>query len=401
MRSARLGARSGARLMRWLTSPHYGLPAAAFPPLVITIALVACIGSSEAPSRSPNPSRAATQEPSSAPDEQATGAIVSEKIVEGLEQPVAFTFDAQGRIWTGEKATGRIMIVDPPSEPQLFFTVASVAAEAEQGLIGIALAPGYPDDPFVYVYATRTVDGSLVDQLLRIEDVGGRGRDPEVLFSSPASEFHQHSGGRLLFGPDGNLYLVVGDSLHAELAQDPSSERGKILRFDPAGTAEPAIWASGIRNSFGFAFDPVSGALWETENGPVCNDELNLVPEDANLGWGPSGTCDSGSAPENTNSDGLHPLLPQLWFTPTVAPTGLAFCDDCHLGARNEGALFFGAYKGGALTRVRLSEDRLSVTSQRVVATPSAMVLSLERAPDGSLYYSTYTGIFRLHLAPS
>ena len=76
-------------------------------------------------------------------------------------------------------------------------------------------------------------------------------------------------------------------------------------------------------------------------------------------------------------------------------------CDDCHLGARNEGALFFGAYKGGALTRVRLSEDRLSVTSQRVVATPSAMVLSLERAPDGSLYYSTYTGIFRLHLAPS
>ena len=232
MRSARLGAGIGCPPDAFrATSPHYGLPAVTFSTLVTTIVLVACVGSSEAPSTSADPSRAAGQESSSTSDEQATGVIVSEKIVEGLEQPVAFTFDAEGRIWTGEKATGRIMIVDPPSEPQLFFTVSAVAAEAEQGLIGIALAPGYPEDPFVYVYATRTVDGSLVDQLLRIEDVGGRGRDPEVLFSSPASEFHQHSGGRLLFGPDGNLYLVVGDSLHAELAQDPSSEQGEFLPF--------------------------------------------------------------------------------------------------------------------------------------------------------------------------
>jgi hypothetical protein len=98
VRSAPLGARSGARLMRRFTSPHYGLPAVTFSPLVIIIVLVACIGSSEAPSTSSDPSRAATQEPSSAPDEPATGAIVSEKIVEGLEQPVAFTFDAQGSI---------------------------------------------------------------------------------------------------------------------------------------------------------------------------------------------------------------------------------------------------------------------------------------------------------------
>ena len=124
----------------------------------------------------------------------------------------------------------------------------------------------------------------------------------------------------------------------------------------------------------------------------MCNDEVNVVPEDANLGWGSSGTCDSGSAPQNTNSDGLHPLLPQLWFTPTTAPTGLAFCEQCHLGAISEGALFFGTYKDGSLTRVRLSDDRTEVVGQRVVATPSAMVLSLERGPDGSLYYSTYTG---------
>jgi glucose/arabinose dehydrogenase len=107
-----------------------------------------------------------------------------------------------------------------------------------------------------------------------------------------------------------------------------------------------------------------------------------------------------GEEPEAPNADGPHPLLPQLWFSPTIAPTGLAFCDNCHLGTDSEGALFFGAYKGGALTRVRLSPDRRAVAGSHVVAEPSAMVLSIERAPDGSLYYSTYTGIFRLHLAP-
>jgi aldose sugar dehydrogenase len=325
---------------------------------------------------------------------------VAEKVVEGLAKPVAFTFDGLGRIWAGEKDTGRILVIEPSSQEHLFFTVSSVAAEAEQGLIGIALAPGYPDDPFVYVYVTRTVDGILVDQLLRIEDVGGRGQRPEVILSNPASEFHQHSGGRLLFGPDGHLYLIVGDALHADLAQDPSSERGKILRFGADLSAEPSVWASGIRNSFGFAFDPETGAMWETENGPECNDELNLVPEGANLGWGPSGTCDSGVAPANTNADGPHPVLPQLWFSPTIAPTGVAICDDCHLGTVSEGAVFFGAYNDGSLTRVVLSGDRTAVEDQRVVAHPSSMVLSIERGPDGSLYYSTYTGIYRLHLAP-
>lgn len=366
---------------------------------LITATLAGCTGAEENPAEEPDTSQTSGQTPSPTPV-PASGRIVAEKVVEGLAKPVAFTFDGQGRIWTGEKDTGRILVIEPSSQEHLFFTVSSIAAEAEQGLIGIALAPGYPDDPFVYVYATRTVGGNLVDQLLRIEDVGGHGQHPEVILSNPASEFHQHSGGRLLFGPDGDLYVVVGDALHSDLAQDPSSERGKILRFGAELAAEPTVWASGVRNSFGFAFDPVSGAMWETENGPECNDELNLVPEGANLGWGPAATCDAGVAPANTNADGPHPVFPQLWFTPTIAPTGVAFCDDCHLGTVSEGALFFGAYKGGSLTRVALSGDRTAVKDQRVVAHPSSMVLSIERGPDGSLYYSTYTGIYRLHLAP-
>src|SRR4029079_8202460 len=154
VRPAPLGAQSGARLVRWVPSPRSGLPAAAFRAFVLTVALAACVGSSDQATKTEPSPATPTREPSTTPEQPATGVIVSEKIVDGLEQPVAFTFDGRGRIWAGEKATGRIMIVHPPSRPQLFFAVPSVAAEAEQGLIGLALAPGYPDDPFVYAYAT-------------------------------------------------------------------------------------------------------------------------------------------------------------------------------------------------------------------------------------------------------
>ena len=248
----------------------------------------------------------------------------------------------------------------------------------------------------MYVFATRSIDGRLVDQLLRLEDVAGRGTGLSVLLSIPASPGHEHSGGRILFGPDGLLYAVVGDGLQPELAQDPSSLRGKVLRIDRDGP--PEVFASGIRNSFGLTFDPQTGAMWETENGPECSDEVNVVAEGANLGWGASGDC-MGPLPGSTNTDGPRPVLPQLHFTPTIAPTGIVFCDGCHLGTSNEGSLFFGAYKGGLLGRAVLSPDRTRIVDDRIVATPSAMVLSMERGPDGSLYYSTYLGIFRLALA--
>ena len=154
-----------------------------------------------------------------------------------------------------------------------------------------------------------------------------------------------------------------------------------------------------MRNSFGLAFDPQTGTLWETENGPECNDEVNRIDAGANLGWGSSGACVTPNDPLSTNRDGDDPVPPELSFTPTIAPTGIAFCDDCGLGARSEGALFFGSYKGGAIHRALLNRTRTHVARQAVVANAPSMSLSLEVGPDHAIYVSSYIAIYRLQLA--
>ena len=185
------------------------------------------------------------------------------------------------------------------------------------------------------------------------------------------------------------------------LPSDPSSDRGKILRLArPVGSGGSAarVYAKGIRNSYGLAFDPESGDLWETENGPTCNDEINLIREGGNYGWGPSGSCDDGVEPTSTNADGGDPILPLLTFTPPIAPTGTAFCDGCGLGRTSEGAMFFADYNNGEIHRVTLDRSREGVADERVVARTPDLALSMEVGPDQALYVSSYISIFRLVL---
>ncbi len=110
-----------------------------------------------------------------------------------------------------------------------------------------------------------------------------------------------HNGGRIKFGPDGALYAVVGEHANAVNAQTVNRNTnlgGKVLRMTPdggvpAGNPFPGsfVWAYGIRNSFGFTFDPTQGSFWLTDNGPSCNDEVNRIVKAGNYGWGPQATC--------------------------------------------------------------------------------------------------------------
>ena len=94
-----------------------------------------------------------------------------------------------------------------------------------------------------------------------------------------------------------------------------------------------------MRNSFGMAFDPVTGWLWATDNGPACNDELNRVHLGRNMGWGPSATCDQPPVTRrDTNRDGPDPFLPRAVYG-RLGITGVAFCDGCGLGPGFEGDL--------------------------------------------------------------
>lgn len=340
------------------------------------------------------------------PAPAAQAAITSQPVVTGLAFPAAFTFAPDGRIFYGERFTGEIRVYDPTTfTDSLFFTVPNLASSGEQGVLGLALHPSYPSTPSVYAFVTRNISGTARNQILRITDSGGGGSGMAVLLSLRAGQ--QHNGGRILFGPDGMLYAVVGERGTPANAQTLDNNLGKILRMTPTGAVPSTnpfagryIWAYGIRNSFGFDFDPLTGRLWETDNGPECNDELNRIRRGGNFGWGPSATCGTPpDPPANTNRDGPSPVLPLRWYTPPIAPTGLAFCSGCGLGTGSEGRLFFGAWNTGQIRRVTLGSARWGVVSQSVVYTHSSGILSVEAGADGGLYFSDSRAIYELVLS--
>jgi glucose/arabinose dehydrogenase len=331
------------------------------------------------------------------------GAVEARQVAGGLDEPVAFTFGPGGEIWYVEKDSGDVRIFDLDAEDdRLFVHVGGVNGDGERGMLGIALHPDYPDEPLVYVYATRNVDGALRNQILRFVDDDGTGTNQTVIFTSPASSSPYHNGGRILFGPDAMLYAIVGEGHDAANAQDRSdNDRGKIIRIDPDGDVPSTnpfgdrIWAFGIRNSFGFAFDPETEALWETENGPRCNDEVNRIRRGGNYGWGPSAVCE-GSSPGNTNQDGPNPIRPKSVYEDAIGITGIAFCEGCRLGASSEGAAFHGAVNDGRVTALTLNRRRTGIRRRAIVYDHPQGTLSFEVGPDGRLYFSDFDGIYRL-----
>ena len=209
-----------------------------------------------------------------------------------------------------------------------------------------------------------------------------------------------------MFGPDGKLYVVIGEVGRPTLAQNLASLAGKMLRLDADGTAPSdnplagsPIIAYGIRNSFGFTFDPLTERLWETENGPACNDEVNLVPLTLpNLGWGPSQTCGPPlPAPRNTNQDGPSPVLPKLFFATTPA-TDRGRLLPTSAGSQATAGSSSATTTTGTIRRATLTSARTGIASRAPFYDHPDAVLSLETPVDGGpIYFSTTKNIFRLN----
>jgi glucose/arabinose dehydrogenase len=346
---------------------------------------------------------------SARPSGRLAPAITAVPVATGLDFPAGFTFAPDGRIFYGERFTGEIRIFDPGTgSDTLFATIPNLVTNGERGLLGLALHPQYQSGrPFLYVYATRrTQDGSVRNQIIRIRDAGGTGASPKIVFSGDTIAGDAHDGGRILFGPDGYLYAIQGEGQNKANSQDLTNHAGKVFRMDGLGHAPPdnpflptLIWAYGIRNSFGFTFDPLNGNLWETEPGPRCNDEINLVVKGANYAWGPAATCFTPpDPPDNTNQDGPDRVFPVVWFQPpTITPVGAAFCHGCGLGVESEDTLFFGIYDPPhEIFRAPLTPDRTGIESITSVYHHTSGILSLENGPDGSLYFSDFSAIWRL-----
>lgn len=332
--------------------------------------------------------------------------IKAHKVASGLNGPAAFTFMPNGRIVYGERGTGKIRILDPKTKrDRLFFRISGVDGQGERGLLGIALHPKWPHVPLMYAYVTRMSHGSLKNQIVRLRNEKGVGTHMSVLVSSPASSSPYHNGGRIAFGPDGRLYAIIGDGHTDGNAQDLSSNlQGKILRMTPDGGV-PAnnpihgsrIYAFGIRNSFGFTWDPQTNRFWETENGPGCNDEINLIRPGDNYAWGASESCFSQPAPKDTNNSGPAPRrMPKWWFVATLGITGGAFCDGCGLPGAN-GRFLYGCVNDGKLRMARLNPNRNGIMSSSVVLdSPNHAIISMETSPKGKIYFSDFNGIYRL-----
>ncbi len=313
------------------------------------------------------------------------------EVLGGLSFPVNMAFAPDGRLFFAEKDTGDIRVVQDGRLLPHPFAHLDVVSSSEQGLLGLALDRDFATTRWVYVYysdpQTRT------NRPIRIRRSGDAIED-QPLLDLLTTENGYHNGGDLVFGTDGTLFVSVGEVHESERAQDPNDLGGKIVRLDPDGSIPPdnpfgptnPAYSMGHRNSFGLCVDPRSGQLWETENGPGSDDEVNRIEPGGNYGW-----------PGQLGPGGAAPLIdPVVDFPEVIVPTGCAVW---------RGSLYFGAYGTGLVYRIR---DPSSPSPEAVVVDDlGSGVTDLEVGPDDALYASTVDAIWRLSapgsptLAPS
>jgi aldose sugar dehydrogenase len=230
-----------------------------------------------------------------------------ELVAQGLRTPTSVAFLGPNDILVLEKESGTVQrIVNGQMLPQPLLQVP-VSTTSERGMLGIATAKHNSGPTYVFLYYTKDGGGgpqSLTNVLYRYELSNDQQLvNPKLLLNLPAVPGPNHDGGKVVIGPDSNVYTVIGDlRSHRTQAQNvingpPADSTGGILRVtqdgQPAsnpplgqGTAPLDLYyAYGIRNSFGIDFDPVTKKLWDTENGPTFGDEINLVEPGFNSGW--------------------------------------------------------------------------------------------------------------------
>jgi glucose/arabinose dehydrogenase len=322
------------------------------------------------------------------------------RVAGSLASPVGFTFTPGGRLVYLERHTGWLRFRDLQTGfDNRIHRISNVNSDGERGALGVAVHPDWPTQPFVYAFVTRNTSEGLRNQVLRIKVENGQSVAVRRILSARAGPASNHNGGRILFGPDEKLYVVIGDNAEPSNSQDRSNNlRGKILRVNPDGSIPATnpfgsrIWAYGIRNSIGLAFDPANARLWESENGPSCNDEVNRIVKGGNHGWGPNQSC------PNTNNSGPTPrILPKYTFVNPVGLTGLAFCDACGLGTGFNGDLLVGAVNDGRIRRFDLNATRSGFDAGPLLVVDRAgPVLSLEVGPNERIYFSDFGAIYRL-----
>jgi glucose/arabinose dehydrogenase len=281
-----------------------------------------------------------------------------------------------------------------------------VDARGQGGLLDVALSPDFGSNRTIFwSYAEPRPDGNgtAVARGVLSADRKSLG-DVSVIFRmEPTYDSRQHFGSRLAFGPDGMLYITLGERSAAAtrpLAQSLGAHFGKIVRVAPDGSvprdnpfagqagARPEIWSYGHRNVQAAAFDE-QGRLWEVEHGAQGGDELNLVQKGKNYGWPLQayGQEYSGQpiATAATSRPGVE--QPVYFWDPVIAPSGAQFYTGS-LFPEWRGNLLIGALRQQRLVRLVLENDRVT-GEEHLLADRAKRVRDVRQGPDGAVYLVT------------
>jgi glucose/arabinose dehydrogenase len=381
--------------------------------------------------------------------------LKSQLITQGLKAPSAMAFIGPNDILVTEKNTGNVQrITDGIISSQPLLHVVTTKKD-ERGLLGIATSINNESKKtFVFLYFTEAqlndagspTQDPLGNRVYRYELVDNKLVNPKLLLDLPALPGPRHNAGKMAIGPDNNLYVSIGDvdgsfrgigtGTKAQNYEDgPAPDgRGGILRITqnglPVGEGilgnTPILnlyYAYGIKNSFGFDFDPITGKMWDTENGPTFGDEINVVEPGFNSGWvkvqgiwkmdvDPLEEPEKGEIATNGSLDlvdfggkGRY-SSPEFTWSNTVGPTALRFFSSDKLGEKYKNDIFVGDIKYGNIYHFKLNKDRTGFilngaladkvasgedgTEQIEFAEGFGGITDLEIGPDGYLYVLIY-----------
>jgi len=327
--------------------------------------------------------------------------------ITGLDHPWSLAFLPNGDMLVTERP-GRLRVIrDGAVAPTPIAGVPAVEAGGGGGLMEIALHPRFGDNGLLYLSYTKAMgEGRHTPALSRARLDGGALADVREIFVADTPGMGPPAGAAMLFGPDGYLYMTVGGA-NDDIAQDGSSHQGKIVRLDDdgrpapgnpfAGRAgfKPEIYSLGHRNMIGMTVHPETGAIWESENGPLGGDEVNILKAGANYGWpivSLGRNYDGARVSDLFQREGL--VDPELHWTPSIAISGMTFYTGDRFPAWTNnlfvGGLQLGRIPGtGQMHRVVFNERWEEVRREALLTELRQRIRNVEQGPDGLLYVLT------------
>lgn len=348
----------------------------------------------------------ASAEITNAPKVESRTRVQVTTVARGLSHPWGLQFLPDGRFLVTERA-GRLRIIGSDGRLSLPIEgVPKVYAAGQGGLLDVALSPDFATSGRIYLSFAEPRGGSDTNgtSLGRGRLVLGGDRDRleafEIIFrQEPSYASAAHFGSRIVFMPDGSLYLTLGDryALSKE-AQNPGNHLGKLIRLEADGKAyhgnprlpgwRTEIWSIGHRNVQGAALNPATGKLWTIEHGARGGDEINVPQGGKNYGWPviTYGRDYSGAKIGiGTANEGME--QPIYYWDPSIAPSGAAFYT-ADLVPEWKGNLFVGALAGQALHRLVLAGEQI-VGEEVLLKDLRHRVRDVRQGPDGALYLLT------------